>query len=250
MDRFVLRAAVAFIWLVTGLGVFHPEYRRVGRGYLDRLGLPEWLMYAACALEVALALVVLLIPPRRWLTLGQVTLIGFYTVLLGCFEPELLVSPFGVLSKNVPLAALILTAQWVENEGWTARACWTLRVGMAFIWVWEGLLACVFFQSEELRQVLAFTGLSPDNLRVLLVVMGAGQAAGGIAALVLRGRLLDLLLACQILGLVVITVLVTLYDPLLWWHPFGPLTKNVPLILGTVLAMRQCGSPARRASEE
>lgn len=242
MDRFTLRAAVAFIWLVTGIGVVHPEYRRVGRDYLYRLGLPEWLMYAACSLEVVLALVVFLVPPRRWLTLGQVTLIGFYTVLLGWFEPALLVSPFGVLSKNISLAALILTAQLVENEGWSARACWMLRAGMAFIWIWEGVLACVLFQGLELRQVLAFTGVTSGNLRVLLIVVGLAQAAGGVAVLVLRGRLLQLLLACQVLGLVVISVLVSLYDPLLWWHPFGPLTKNVPLILGTALAARHCSS--------
>src|SRR6266511_2134056 len=118
MDRCTLRAAVTFIWLATGLGVFHPEYRRIGRDYLDRLGLPECLMVTAFALDVVLALIVLLMPPKRWLTLGQVMLIGFYTVLLGWFEPALLVSPFGVLSKNVSLAALILTAHLIENEGW------------------------------------------------------------------------------------------------------------------------------------
>src|SRR5262245_43863412 len=219
MDRIVLRVAVAFIWLATALGVLHPFYRQVGQDYLARLGLPEWLMYAACALEVVLGLVVLFFPPRRWLTLGQVVLIGFYTVLLGWFEPALLVSPFGVLSKNVPLVALLVTTQLVEDEGWTARARWTLRVGMAFIWVWEGLLACALFQDEELRRVLAFTGLSSEELRLLLTVLGLAQAAGGVAALIVRGRLLRLLLACQALGLVVICMLVTLYDPLLWWHP-------------------------------
>jgi hypothetical protein len=232
-----LRVPIAFIWLVTGLGVLHPFYREVGRDYLGRLGLPEWFMYAACVLEVLLALDVLLMPPRHWLTLGQVTLIGFYTILLACFEPPLLVNPFGVLSKNIPLIALILAAQFVESEGWSARALWTLRAGMAFIWIWEGLLPCVFFQDDMLSKALAITGLSSDNLRLLLIVMGLAQAGGGVAALLLRGRLLQLLLACQVLGLIVISVLVTIYDPLLWWHPFGPVTKNIPLILGTALAM-------------
>jgi hypothetical protein len=239
-----LRVAIAFIWLATGLGVFHPFYREVGRDYLNRLGLPEWLMYAACGMEVLLALVVLLMPLRRWLSITQVALIGCYTVLLACVEPALLVNPFGVLSKNLPLIALILAAQFVESEVWSARAVWTLRAGMAFIWIWEGLFPCVFFQDETLSNVLAFTKLSSDQLHVLLIVMGLAQAASGVAALLLRGQLLRMLLAFQLVGLIVITVLVTKYNPLLWWHPFGPVTKNVPLILGTALAWWLSAHPA------
>src|SRR5438132_939039 len=105
--RDLIRFSIAFVWLFTGLAVFHPYYREVGRHQLDSLGLPEWMMYAACALEVVLGLRVLLGPPRLWLTAGQLVLMAGFTVILGVTEPALLVHPFGVLSKNVPLATLI-----------------------------------------------------------------------------------------------------------------------------------------------
>jgi hypothetical protein len=237
MDRLALRGAIAFIWLATGLGVLHPYYRDVGRAYLvDRLHLPEALMYLACVLEVILGLYILVAPPRRWLTLAQVALILFYTVVLAFAEPPLLVHPFGILSKNVPLAALIVTAQFVENEGWTFRARWTLLSGLAFIWVWEGLMVCVLAQPVALREVLAFTRLNEEQRRLLLIAAGVGQALGGVALLLLPDRWRRWLLALQALGLVIICVLVTWYDARLWFHPFGPITKNVPLLAGTLLA--------------
>src|SRR5687767_4528876 len=109
MDRIALRVAVAFIWLATGLGVLQPYCQAVGVRYLEPLGLPVAVMYAACLLEIILGLLVLLDPPRRWLTGLQLLLITGFTVTLALVEPALLVHPFGVLSKNVSLAAIILT---------------------------------------------------------------------------------------------------------------------------------------------
>ena len=63
----------------------------------------------------------------------------------------------------------------------------------------------------------------------------------GAALLVLRGWPLRWLLALQGAGLLLICVLVTNYDPVLWFHPFGPLTKNIPLIVGTMVLFRQAG---------
>jgi len=236
MDRLTLRGGIAFIWLFTGLAVLHPFYRSVGGLYLARLSLPDGLMYAACVAEVVLGLCVLLFPPRLWMTALQLAMIAAFTLILAVTEPELLVNPFGVLSKNVTLAALIVTAQLVESEGWTGEARRVLLGGLAFIWAWEGVMACALFQGPTLREVLAFTGLETEQLRLLLIVAGIGQALGGVALLMLRGPWLRLLLGLQAVGLLLICVLVTRYEPRLWFHPFGPVSKNVPLILGTLLA--------------
>src|SRR5437763_10067578 len=108
MDRLTLRGGIAFIWLFTGLAVLHPFYRAVGGQYLARLGLPDGLMYAACAAEVVLGLFVLVVPPRLWMTALQLAMITAFTLILAVTEPGLLVNPFGVVSKNVTLAGLIV----------------------------------------------------------------------------------------------------------------------------------------------
>jgi uncharacterized membrane protein YphA (DoxX/SURF4 family) len=238
LDRLALRAALAFIWLATGLGVLHAYYRQIGEQALTERGLPGWLMYAACAFEVALGLRVLLGRAAGWLALLQATMIVGFTIVLALPKPQMLYDPYGVLTKNVPLLALVGTNWLVEREGWSRRAVWLLRVGMASIWLLEALLPNLIFHAPEQRQVLAESGLVFGDLDTMMFVAGVAQIASFFAALLLWGWPLRLLLAAQALGLVAICVLVTRHDPVLWFHPFGPLTKNVSILIGTLAVLR------------
>lgn len=235
----LIRAGIAAIWLTTGLGVLHPHFREVGAHYLDLLHLPHWLMSAACVGEVALGCAVLLAPVMVWLEVLQAAAVVGFTVVLAAVEPMLLVHPFGVLSKNYPLLVMLLVSVWVSREGWSARATWLLRFGMALVWVTEGLLPKVFFQQPMELAVVAGSGLVQMDPSVFLRWLGLAQALSGLLVFVLKGRLVQLLLAGQVLALAVLPLLVSWQDPLLWVHPFGPMTKNLPLIAGTVVALRR-----------
>lgn len=196
-------------------------------------------MPLACGAELALGLRVALGPADGWLAALQLGMIGFFTAALAWADPMLLAHPFGVLSKNLPLAALILVGWRVERDGWTPGALWLLRAGMAAIWLTEGIVPKIIFQQPMERAVVAGSGLVPIDPGTFLVIMGLLQAASGVAALVLRGRPLRLVLCCQLLGLVFLPLLVAWQDPLLWVHPFGPLTKNVPILAGTWLVLQR-----------
>lgn len=228
------------IWLTTGLGVLHPYYQRVGEGYLDRLHLPHALMWGACALELLLALAVAVLRPTPMLVGLQVAMIATFTGVLAVVEPALLVHPFGVLSKNYPLVAMLVTSSLVARQGWTPTATWLLRGGMALVWVTEGLFPKVFFQQPLELAVVANSGLSPFEPSRFLWLLGLAQAASGVAALLLRGTLLRALLVAQTAALVVLPLLVSWQLPELWVHPFGPMTKNLPIIVGTLVVLRRC----------
>jgi uncharacterized membrane protein YphA (DoxX/SURF4 family) len=238
-DSLALRAAVAFIWLATGLGVMSPDYRTVGHKYLAPIGLPDWLMVVTCIAEIFLGLVILFGPASASVSAVQIILIVTFTAILGITYPRLLVDPFGVLSKNIPLIAFILAAWRLERESWTSRVEWLLRGGLAFIWIWEGLFVNILGQAPELHGVIGASGLPVGDIGVFLTLSGVGEVIGGLALLVLRGRLLRWLLILQAVGLVVITVLVSNYSLILWLNPFGPLTKNIPLIGGTLALARR-----------
>lgn len=235
-----MNMAIAFIWLASGLLFVHPSYRDVGAEYLTRLGLPFWMMGVACALEVALGLRIAFGRVTRWLALVQIAFITGFTVILAWLEPMLLVHPFGMLSKNAPLIALIGTSWLFEREGWSSRAKWLLRAGVAAVWMTEGLFPKILFQQPMEIATVANSGLAPGDPAVFLRFMGLCQVASGIAVLLLNGRPLRWLLACQVLALVVLPILVSLQNPLLWVHPFTPLLKNVPIIAGTILLVRRC----------
>ena len=237
-----LRWAVAFVWLATGVLWVHPEYRAVGGGYLARLGLPLALMPATCLFEVGLAFVVAFGPTSRVVTALQVGMIAGFTAILGALEPMLLVSPFGMLTKNLPIVACVSAAFLIEREGFTPRARRLLRVGMAVIWLTEGLFPKVLFQQQVELAIAASLHLSRVTPSTILTALGLVQIASGVLALTLSGRWLRAVLAAQVGALVALMIVMTWLDPVLWAHPFGPLTKNAPILIGTLVVRRRCCS--------
>ena len=200
-------------------------------------------MYVTCAGEVMLALIVARSQPTTLLTVLQTGAVATFTVLLAGLDPMLLAHPVGVLTKNLPLIAVLWTAWLVAREGWTERATWLLRAGMAVIWMTEGLFPKILFQQPWEVEIVAGSGLVPIDPSLFLIGMGVAQIASGIAVLALKpGRLLIGLLLCQVAALLVLPVLVSIQEPALWIHPFGPLTKNVPIVVGTLVLVKRCSS--------
>ena len=72
-----------------------------------------------------------------------------------------------------------------------------LRIGMAVIWLTEGLFPKILFQQELELRIVSDSGLVPFAPSAFLVVVGICQLASGIAALLLRGTLLQVVLAKQ-----------------------------------------------------
>lgn len=239
LDR-LLRGSVALVWLATGLLVLTPFYRAVGASWLRRLGLGPGLMWATCAAEVALAIVIFARPSSFVLAAAQTAAVVTFTGILIGLEPSLLVHPLGLLTKNVPLLAVVWTGVLVAKEGYSPRAERLLRAGMAFIWITEGLFPKILFQQSFELVLVEGWGLRPPTL--VLFATGVAQIASGILALVLPPRPRRVVLAAQLAALVVLPLLVTTAMPSLWAHPFGPLTKNLPMLVGTWVLLRRCGS--------
>lgn len=228
---------MASIWLTTGASVLHPAYRTIGHGYLAALGLPDALMWVTCAFEVALGVFIGLRPPSTWLATLQVGMVAVFSAILAIHEPMLLAHPFGVITKNLPFGGLVIFA-WLEaREGLTARAVTLLRVAMALIWITEGLIPKILFQQPMELQVVRASGLVPIEPGVFLRCLGAAQVASGIAVLTLGGWARRWLVWGQLLALFLLPPLVSLHQPELWVHPFGPMTKNLPMIAGTYLVL-------------
>lgn len=241
-DTLPLRLGVALLWIVTGALVVSPLYRAIGQSYLARLSLPVWLMPFTCVVEIGLGLWVVWQPASAFVTWLQLAMVATFTVLLALVEPRLLVSPFGMLTKNLPVMGCMAGAFLIEKEGFSRRARGILRAGMAAVWITEGLLPKILFQQREELLIAEKTGLAFGHPSALLYVIGAVQLASGILALVLRGKLLRWLLGAQMAALVILPVAISWQVPWLWLHPFGPMTKNVPILFGTWVVFSRCSS--------
>jgi hypothetical protein len=218
-----LRWAVAFVWLWTGIAVLHPYYRELGEAFLAPLGLPSAIMYATCAAEVLLGLRVALGRAATWVTLLQLALIAGFTLILSVSQPELWLDPLGVLTKNLPLFAMIGTAWSLEREGWSDRAYRLLQGGLILFWVVDGLFAWL------LSPVASFVH---PNWQV-----GCLELVLALTLFRLPGCPALLILLAHVMYLLIMIGVATVRDPLLWFHPFGPLTKYVAVLVGTLVLM-------------
>ena len=109
----VLRLALALMWIWTGivsLGLYpvQESYALLARVGLTG-GLATLALYGAAGLDIALGVLTLACPAawRRSLYAVQLLLIGGYTVLISLFLPEYWLHPYGPISKNLPILAVI-----------------------------------------------------------------------------------------------------------------------------------------------
>ena len=115
-----------------------------------------------------------------------------------------------------------------------------LRYSLVFVWlatavvsVWEldgqsrQLLATLPFNSPQVVTALVLAGAAADAVVGLWIALWPGRAAYA-AALLLMG---------------VMTLLATAIEPGWWLHPFGPLTKNLPIAAILVVLLRDDPRP-------
>lgn len=118
-----------------------------------------------------------------------------------------------------------------------------LRLSLVFVWLFTALVSACN-QAESLR-LLSEAGL-PPALHPTALWSGVGlDALLGVLTLCLPSRRLW---QAQIGLILAYSVFISFSLPAWWWHPFGPVSKNLPILallglLGLLVAL----SPARRS---
>jgi hypothetical protein len=102
------------------------------------------------------------------------------------------------------------------------------KYSLAFLWIFTGITS-ICFSPEIGYEILAsasITGLMAD------VSVYAGGALDIVIGLWLLSSI-KLRLCCivQVVIIVLYTMLLTFINPSFWLHPFGPITKNFPIIV-------------------
>ncbi len=104
-----------------------------------------------------------------------------------------------------------------------------LRLSIAFLWIWSGIVSIFFFPPEQSYQFLAASGITGSAAPFMLYGLAVMDIILGIATLsTYRIRPL-ILFQLTIIFLYTLTITFTL--PEFWLHPFGPVLKNIPLLV-------------------
>jgi uncharacterized membrane protein YphA (DoxX/SURF4 family) len=247
----LLRAGAGAVWLYEGLV---PKLLAPDPTLLDLIarwqpfpGEPAAFLRAAGVFEILLGFLLI----RGWMVRSvaavQCGLLLFFTTGLAVVMPQTLVGPMGAASKNLALLAisvcLVLLGDGREASDrklWTARAVPViLRLGLGFVWVYEGIVPKWLYLSPVEVEVVARTGMVPFQIPIFLKLLGLSEAILGFT--ILAGLWVRGFAVLQVGLLSAFTAIIGWTSPHYLVDPLGSLSKNFGL-LGGVLALYRTGS--------
>ena len=103
-----------------------------------------------------------------------------------------------------------------------------LRLSIAFLWIWSGVVSIFFFPAEQSYQFLAASGITGNGAPIMLYGLALMDIFIGLATLTAY-RVRPLILF-QLTIIALYTLMITFTLPEFWLHPFGPVLKNIPLL--------------------
>jgi DoxX-like family len=134
------------------------------------------------------------------------------------------------------LAAALALEPSSEADLWHARLYFlrpALRIGLALIWIATALVSAFIYPLD--RSVQMVSGLGLDGWEASALVY-AGAALDGILGLALLLNYKPALIGVlQLATVAIFTLLATFALPWAWAEPFGPLTKNIAVVLATLV---------------
>jgi hypothetical protein len=122
----------------------------------------------------------------------------------------------------------------------TARHSLLVRISLGILWIFTGITSA-FIAPEIGYEVLANGGITGRNATTL-IFLGSGLDVV-IGLWVLTGWQLK---PCCLLQLGLIfsySLLLSFIEPEFWLHPFGPLTKNIPIAVLIYVLYASSGKP-------
>lgn len=110
-----------------------------------------------------------------------------------------------------------------------------LRWAVALLWIWTGIVSLGLYPVADSLALLARVGLEGPIASVALYGAAALDLVLGLATLLVPAGRRGPVWAAQLLLILGYTVLITLFLPEYWLHPYGPISKNLPLLAAIAL---------------
>jgi hypothetical protein len=123
-------------------------------------------------------------------------------------------------------ACVARTAKWV----WLSIL---MRLAIAAVWLTAGIVSAGIYPLERSVALVEATGVWSTAATTLVYFGAAIDVVLGLATLFMRQR--SLLWLAQIAVIVAYTIIISIWLPEFWLHPFGPVVKNLPLLIAIYL---------------
>ena len=111
-----------------------------------------------------------------------------------------------------------------------------LQITIGFVWIWSGVVSAFLYPQPLALELLHEVGVPMGVDIPLLYIASFLDIAIGVLTIV--GYKLEALLFLQIIVIGVYTLLLTFLAPYHWLHPFGPVLKNLPLMVSIYILLQ------------
>lgn len=122
-----------------------------------------------------------------------------------------------------------------------------LRMAIALVWVWTGIVSLGLYPVQDSYALLARVGLTGAAAAIALYGAALLDLAFGVLTAALPAGRRSWLWAAQLALIGAYTVLITVFLPEYWLHPYGPLSKNLPMMAAIALLWALEPTAARSA---
>lgn len=141
------------------------------------------------------------------------------------------------LLRRPPRAAQeLIRSEDRANVVAAAKLSWLLpmlRISVALVWIWTGVVSLGLFPREESYALLERTGVPRSLAPMMLYGAALLDLCFGVATLLARRRKALWLAQMALIG--IYTIIITFALPEFWLHPYGPILKNLPLLAAIYL---------------
>lgn len=121
-----------------------------------------------------------------------------------------------------------------------------LRISLAIVWIWTGIVSLGLYPVEQSYVLLARTGIGGAAATVMLYGAALLDLLLGWLTLRCPAGARPRLWAFQ-LGLIMLyTLIISLRLPEYWLHPYGPVLKNLPMLAAIVVLWANDSAAQRR----
>jgi uncharacterized protein YbjT (DUF2867 family) len=141
-------------------------------------------------------------------------------------HPPRAVSRFIEPARSAPLRQDAVLRTWLP----------ALRWSIALLWLWTGAVSLGVYPVADSLALLARVGLHGTTALVALYGAAVLDLALGIATLAVPARRRGAVWAAQLLLILGYTALITAFLPEYWLHPYGPISKNLPVLAAIALS--------------
>lgn len=116
----------------------------------------------------------------------------------------------------------------------------SIRLTLSAVWLVTGALSLGIYPLEDSLALLSRIGLVGTSALLALYLGAITDIALGLLTLFVRSKSLWIVQGLLILAY---TLIISIGMPEFWLHPFGPLLKNLPILLLLWLLYQHAGEP-------